>query len=96
MSKIKTVTIAAELIPLSEWKILPSLVEFLELLPLEKFQRLSINWNPKTGEMQPLIMDTKAPCDVAFIMDIISHETLEADWNDEFDVLNFKYLNETL
>lgn len=54
MSKIKTVIIAAELIPQTNLAFLPKLMEFLELLPLDKFTHLSINWDTSINRMQPL------------------------------------------
>lgn len=96
MSKIKTVIIAAELIPQTNLAFLPKLMEFLELLPLDKFTHLSINWDTSINRMQPLKLEINTPCDVALFMDIISHEPLESSWADTVDALNFKYLNETL
>ena len=96
MSKIKTVIIAAELIPQTNLAFLPKLMEFLELLPLDKFTHLSINWDTSINRMQPLKLETNTPCDVALFMDIISHEPLDSSWVDTVKALNFKYLNETL
>ena len=96
MSKIKTVIIAAELIPQTDMSFLSKLMEFLELLPLDKFTHLSINWDTSINRMQPLKLEINTPCDVALFMDIISHEPLESSWADTVDALNFNYLNETL